>query len=55
MREDDHSAPPAAAGRVARRAPRGEPVRLPGGHCGLVRAAHEQAMAAHPRTDDPGP
>ncbi|MFB7613506.1 alpha/beta hydrolase [Kitasatospora sp. NPDC056181] len=45
--EDDHSALPAAAERVARRAPRGELVRLPGGHYAPFLAAHEQAVAAH--------
>jgi pimeloyl-ACP methyl ester carboxylesterase len=44
--EQDRSAPPGPAERVARRAPRGELVRLPGGHYGPFLEAHEQAVAA---------
>ena len=44
--EQDRSAPPGPAVRVAARAPRGELVRGPGGHYAAFLDAHEQAVAA---------
>lgn len=44
--EHDRSAPPGPAVRVAAAAPRGELVRLPGGHYTAFLDAHEQAHAA---------
>ncbi|MGB0098395.1 MAG: alpha/beta hydrolase, partial [Solirubrobacteraceae bacterium] len=42
--DDDHTAPPGPAIRAAKRAPRGELVRLPGGHYAPFMEAHEQAV-----------
>jgi pimeloyl-ACP methyl ester carboxylesterase len=44
--DDDRSAPPELAARAARRAPRGELLRLPGGHYAPFMAAHEDAVSA---------
>lgn len=44
--EDDQTAPPGPAVRAARRAPRGEVTRLPGGHYAPFTDAHEQAVTA---------
>ncbi|GAA4601944.1 alpha/beta hydrolase [Actinoallomurus liliacearum] len=44
--EQDQTAPPGPAIRAARRAPRGELVRLPGGHYAPFLDAHEQALDA---------
>ncbi|MEV5710909.1 alpha/beta hydrolase [Actinoallomurus sp. NPDC052274] len=44
--EQDQTAPPGPAIRAARRAPRGELVRLPGGHYAPFLDAHEQAVDA---------
>ena len=43
--DDDGAAPPAAATRAARKAPRGELARLPGGHYEAFMAGHERAAA----------
>lgn len=42
--DDDRTAPPGPAIRAAKRAPRGELVRLPGGHYAPFMEAHEQAV-----------
>lgn len=44
--DQDRSAPPGPAARVAAAAPRGELVRLPGGHYAAFLDAHEQALEA---------
>jgi uncharacterized protein len=44
--DDDRTALTAPAVHVAERAPRGELLRLPGGHYAAFLAAHEQAVAA---------
>lgn len=44
--DQDQTNPPAPAVRAARRAPRGELFRVPGGHYAPFLAAHEQAVEA---------
>jgi pimeloyl-ACP methyl ester carboxylesterase len=44
--EQDHSAPPGPAVRAAAAAPRGELVRVPGGHYAPFLDAHERVLAA---------
>ena len=42
--DDDRSVLPGPAARAARRAPRGELVRLPGGHYEGILGGHERAV-----------